>query len=568
MSGRLRWHAATALASILLAACAPAVPVPSDALSSRPAGAPTPRGTLKIAWPLEPESLNPKLITGSGIGEFMWVFNSFLTYYDFNGVSHPMLARQIPTQENGDWVVNPDGTMVTTYRLRENARWHDARALTANDFVFAYEVYMDRELPVIHREPEPLMAKVEARDDHTLVITWRELYVRANVLGYRELNPLPRHLLEEKYRTNKGSFVFGEEWTSGYVGNGPFRVERWNHGSGMIARANMDWLLGPPRLEALDIRFITSDAALLANLLSGEVDLVNSPAVRASEAVVARDQWVSRGEGYLKTWETRLSFLDFQYREVPSWQRALADARVREAVIHAINRPAMADVVTEGLSSAADAFVAPSDPLFGEIDRAIRKYPFDPARAHTLMAEAGWRPGAAGLLANAAGQTFDLDVMAGSGQSQAATIIADNWRAAGVNSSLTILPPARERDREYRASFPGAQINGRSISADNFHFVSAQLPKAETGFVELNRGSFSDLEIDRLHNLALTSLNPRERDAATVALHKRMSDLAGYVPLYYSVEVILAKHKVRGPMGNYGPQIGITWNVFEWEIIE
>jgi hypothetical protein len=47
-----------------------------------------------------------------------------------------------------------------------------------------------------------------------------------------------------------------------------------------------------------------------------------------------------------------------------------------------------------------------------------------------------------------------------------------------------------------------------------------------------------------------------------------MSELVGIGPLYYDVEVILAKNKVKGPVGNYGPQQGISWNIYEWSVSE
>jgi peptide/nickel transport system substrate-binding protein len=375
------------------------------------------------------------------------------------------------------------------------------------------------------------------------------------------------HLMQHQYETNKGSFTSGEEWTTQFVGSGPFKVEKWTPGQGMIARANRDWFLGPPKLEMLDIRFISDHTALLANLLSGEVDLVSSPGVRASEAVVARDQWVSKGEGYLKTWATRLSFLEFQYREVPGRTSALSDIRVRQALMQAIDRQAIVDTVDEGIGSTADAFVIPSDVLFPEINRGIRHYPLDPERSAALLAEAGWqRAASANMVVGPGGRTLDIEVMASTGQGQEATIIANNWKGLGINSSLNILPAARERDREYRANFTGTELNGRSISVENFHFVSAQVPRPETGYVELNRGSFSDPEIDRLQKIALTSLDAQQRKAATIAIPVRMSELAGYAPLHYQVEVFLAKNNVKGPIGNYGPQEGNSWNIFQWEL--
>jgi ABC-type transport system substrate-binding protein len=302
--------------------------------------------------------------------------------------------------------------------------------------------------------------------------------------------------------------------------------------------------------------------------MSGEVDMITSPGVRASEAAIARDQWVARGQGYLRVWETRLSFFEFQYREVPNWQRALTDVRVRQALIQSVDRQGLVDAVNEGLGSPGDAFVVPSDPLFADIDRAIVKYPFDPNRAVQTLEEAGWRRTPAGPVVSAAGAPLEVEMMSGASQGKAATIIGDNWKAAGITSSLNIMAPARERDREYRANFPGTQINGRSVSLENFHFVSGQLPRPETGFVELNRGSFYDAEVERLHHIAMTSFDAEQRRSASVGFQERMSRLAGYAPLYYSVEVILAKHKVKGPIGNYGPQIGTTWNVFEWEVTE
>jgi peptide/nickel transport system substrate-binding protein len=530
-----------------------------------------PRGTLKIAWATEPETLAPKLASGSGLNEFNWIFSSFLTYYDFNGRVHPMLAREIPTQENGSWVVNPDGTMVTTYRLREDARWHDGVPVTAHDFEFAYRVYLDRDIPVRDRVPESLMSRVEASDDHTVVISWSGLYVNANVLGYQQLDPLPSHLLEEKYRTNKANFVFGDEWTSGYVGTGPFRIERWDPGTGLIARANRDWFLGAPRLDTLDIRFIADSNTIMANLFSGEIDMTTSPAIRGPEAAAGRDQWVSRGEGYLRTWETRLRYLEFQFRDVPNWQRAITDLRVRQALMHAIDRPALLDGVNFGLGSPADVFVAPSEAIFPQVNAAITKYPYDPTRAGALLADSGWRsaqPG--GLVTNAGGQTLDIDVWntAGGNAEREVSILADDWKGIGVNSKLFIIPSARQRDNEFRVSFPATAVSARTISLDNFVFTTDRIPTPETRYQGPNRGSLSDPELDRLYNVELTSLDANERTQAAVAMHKRMSEIVGIGPLYYDVEVILAKNKVKGPVGNYGPQQGSTWNVYEWEVAD
>jgi peptide/nickel transport system substrate-binding protein len=571
---RAMWHKAVRrhgvgfLALLLVCGCgypaSPTTPATSSAGNATPAQGP--KGTLTIAYGREPDNLSPKFGGSAGGTEIRWMFNSPLTYYDVQGNTHPLVARQIPTPDNGDWVINADGTMVTTYRLRENAAWHDGVPLTAHDFAFAYRVYADPDIAVHDREPERLMSAVEALDDRTLVVRWSEPYIYANLLGSGELSPLPRQDLEEKYQSNRASFTSGDEWTSAYTGNGPFRLERWEPGTRIVGQAFEGWFLGPPRIQTLDIRFISDPNTLLANLLAGEVDYASSPAIRASEAVVAREQWASRGDGYLKTWEIRLKFVEFQYGDVPNWQRALGDVRVRRALLYAVDRPALADALTNGLGRVADAWALPSDPTYSEVDRAITKYPFDQQRALSLLAEAGWRSQSGGLLVDTGGQTLDVEVNSGSSEPQIATILGDNWKGAGVNANVFILPLARQNDREFRANFPATHTGERTISMEGFHLISSLIPTPQTGYREPNRAHFSDAEVDRLQNVAVTSFDESARHSATVALNKRMSELAAYGPLYYQVDVLLAKNRLHGPVGQFGSQTGVTWNVFEWEL--
>ena len=548
------------VACLLLSACAqtPANPSQSPAGGAAPQAQTAPHGNLRVAFAREPETLNPKFLPGGGAGDYTWLFSSAFAIRDMNYVAHPMLTAQFPTQANGDWVVNPDGTMVTTYRIRENARWHDSVPITAHDFAFAYEVYTDDAMPVGVRSPESIISRVEARDDRTVVIYWKELYPQADALGYRQMHPMAAHALEEKYRTNRANFATGEEWTSAFVGSGPYKVDRWEPGSRLVARAHQQFFLGSPKIETIEIRFISDANTVVANLLAGEIDLTSSPTINAPEAAVARDQLVARGEAYIKAWHTRLVFVDFQEREVPNWTRQVADLRVRRALMHGIDRQAMTDVVNLGLAPTADFYIAPGDPLFGEVDNVVTKYPYDTNRAAALLAEAGIPRGASG------GQPIELQVW--SDQENDASIVADYWKALGFNATPFRVPNARRNDQEFRNFFPATQIGMNTISQEEVHTVSAKLPKAELGWLGSNRGSFTDPEVDRLHHLVTTSINENDRKQATIAMHQRLTELVAFGPLFYSYEALIARNNVKGPQGVVGPQTGITWNVWEWEI--
>ncbi len=328
----------------------------------------------------------------------------------------------------------------------------------------------------------------------------------------------------------------------------------------------MDWFAGPPKIQTLDIRFISDSGTLVANLLSGEVDIVTSPGVRSSDVATVRGQWGDRG--YAKYWETSLRYMEFQFREVPNWQQAITDLRVRRALMHAADRAGIVDAASEGLGRIGDAFIVSNESIFPEVDRVLTKYPHDPRLAIELLAEAGWRaPQAGAPLMNAAGQPLEIDVWSttGGGETEV-SILAANFRTIGIGSKEYLIPAARQRDNELRTSFPGVATTSRTTNLENFVFTSAHVPKAEQRWQGPNRGSFMDPEVDRLYEIAVRSVNQDERRRAIIGLHQRMSEQLGIGPLYFDPRILLAWNRVKGPVGNFSGQQGITWNIYEWEI--
>jgi len=459
--------------------------------------------------------------------------------------------------------------MVTTYRLRENAKWHDGTPLTANDLVFANSVYSDPEIPVVDGSTQALIANVQATDDHTLRIAWKQPYFLAGSLGTRDLVPLPRHLLSEQAQTNKANFATGPDWSANFVGNGPFAVERWDLGSGVIARAFPDWFLCPPKFDRIEFRFIGDPNAILANLLSGEVDFTMSDFISPTLVVSTRDYWVGGGIGYIDAAEATEQYIVFQFREVPDWQRSVTDIRVRKALIHSLDRQTLADVVTAGFGSAADLFLFRSHPVYAEADRASAKYPYDPRRAGALLGEAGWNNQAGGPLRNADGQPLKLTYRrsAAAQAEQDISVVVDNWKAIGVDADGFIVPAALASDAEYSVSFPGVLASSRPVDPGSFAFTSDQKPTPTNRWTGINRGSFEDPEVDALQRAVLTLIDPADWRRALVGLNKQMSDVVGAYPLYYRPRVIMAKNELRGP--NLNPPNGgaaVMWNVYEWEL--
>lgn len=105
--------------------------------------------------------------------------NAGLADVDDRGIVQPVLLERLPSQEDGSWIVNPDGTMRTLLTLRKDLKWQDGYALTAADFVFAYRVYRDKDMPLMTDVPERYMSAVVAMDERTIEVTWQRIYVEA-----------------------------------------------------------------------------------------------------------------------------------------------------------------------------------------------------------------------------------------------------------------------------------------------------------------------------------------------------------------------------------------------------
>lgn len=88
----------------------------------------------------------------------------------------------------------------------------------------------------------------------------------------------------------------------------------------------------------------------------------------------------------------------------------LRDRTVRQAFLQAINREQMMQVMTLGLGAVADTWFTPNDPKRSVVEKDIPRYPFDPAAALRLLADAGWTRGPDGILVHTSGKRFVAEV--------------------------------------------------------------------------------------------------------------------------------------------------------------
>jgi peptide/nickel transport system substrate-binding protein len=493
--------------------------------------------------------------------------NAPLTIRDPRGVAQPRLAADLPSRENGSWTVEPDGTMRTTWKIRPNAVWHDGQPVTARDFEFAFRVALDDRIPIDNRRPEQFMDRIEALDDKTFVIHWKQVYPWANELGGSQLEPLPHHIMGSVYESSSAeAFMADPFWSSSdYIGVGPYRLVRWDAGTQLVFQAFDQYVLGRPKINEVTFRLIPDPNTVVANLLAGETQVAVNIALGQQAGATVRDQWKTSGEGTVLAVPTRFRFVDIQMKPGDLGQPALLDARVRRALTHGLDRESLAEIATAGMADVTEVFLAPTDQLYESANRAVARYPYDVNRALALLQEAGWTKQGDALV-NASGQPFGLDIFSSEGPDNETeqAIIAADYRKLGMQVTETVYPRSRARDREFRSKFPGLNPTALTIEVpETLVFGLSDTCPRPPRYAGSNRGCWTNPEFDRLYQVASTSLDRAERGNAIVQALKIVTEDAGKIPLSYRADALAFRKGLVGP-GARWPGQGDVWNIHEW----
>jgi peptide/nickel transport system substrate-binding protein len=202
----------------------------------------------------------------SGLREFEPLVSSGLGRIGVTGVPEPLVAEVLPTVENGFWKPFPDRRMETIWRLRPTARWHDGRPLTAADAQFSMQLELDQEIPMRRTPAWRAIASVETPDPYTITISWKQPYIEADKTFVTAL--FPKHVFERAHLEQKEVFTDLPYWTTEFVGNGPFRIRELAQGSHVLLEANPEFVLGRPKLDEVEVKFVPDPTTLAASILA------------------------------------------------------------------------------------------------------------------------------------------------------------------------------------------------------------------------------------------------------------------------------------------------------------
>ncbi len=491
-----------------------------------------------------------------------------LTHRGVDGVLAPRLAQATPSIENGLWQVNPDGRMRTTWTLRPEARWQDGTPLTTSDLHFAVAVEQDAELALPRNPAYDLIESVEATDERTIVVNWRRPYIEADAMfGHLVGLPLPRHLLEQPFHEDKAGFFSQPYWTEAYVGAGAFRLREWVADSHALLHANDSYVLGRPKIDEIEVRFMPDPNTVVANLLAGTVQLTLGRGPSFEQGMHLKENWrdgqvIFRPGGWIVITPQLLT---------PN-PAIVGNLEFRRALLHAVDRQEMVESLMAGQSSVGHAFISPDDPEYRAVEGSIVKYEYDPRQARRMLDELGLTRGADGMLELSPGQRLSVEIsttVQNDMHLKSMPATAEYWKQAGVAVDQVPIPLQRIQDREYRATFPAFTLGLMSVGLspqDIMRYHSSATPLPENRFtVTGNTARYMSPELDAMIERYTTTVPRDERLRALGQVINHQTTNVTAMGLFHYVNPTMVASRLQNVTGR---TVGATeaWNAHQWEL--
>lgn len=556
------------VAAILLVACAPAAPRTD---MPRTAASLTTRQRLTATILADPPGMFKHLTNPSGNGnvpglsELMQMMHAGATYHDDRDVLQPLVAEAVPSFENGFWKIFPDGRMETSWRLKPDVAWHDGTPLTAEDLVFATRVYGDREVGLVNPAPLGVVEAVDAPDPRTVVVRWREPFIEADTMFTVGLVlPLPRHLLDRSFGEDKENFFNTAFWNQQYVGLGAFKLREWIPGSHLVMAANDRYVLGRPKLDEIEVRFLTNVDVVVANILSGSIEKHIGRGIGVDQALQIRE--AGKEQNVLLGGELGSVVPIYPQFVIPD-PPIMTNLDFRRALLLAIDRQEMTDSLNHGLSPIAHAWLQPDRPEYPAVERKIVRYEYDPRRAAQAIEALGYSKGPDGMYQDTAGQKLHVDVRTTAQRfihPLASLSVADYWKRIGIDSDVTNAPIPLLSDLEYRSQFPGVQlvVSGTTAGSSSIRqYQSSQTPLPSTRFVGANRARYQNPTLDSLIERYVSTIPMNDRLVHLGDILQIQTDQLSFMSLFYEGNVVALGHnRLKGVTSSK------VWNAHLWHL--
>ena len=462
------------------------------------------------------------------------------------------------------WTVDAKGTR-WTFRLRADARWQDGVPVTSEDAVYTVHVLQDPAYT------GPLAAgwqgvTATALDPSTVRF---DLAVPLGGFLQAAAQPLlPAHLLAGVPVADLADDPFSLR----PVGNGPFALTDLSQdvarlepvlgpvdpGSGPLATlAPGDVVAGGPLLSGLELHFYDSPTDAIAAYRAGDVDAVSGLAPSAAAPLAA-----DAGTRLINYPGTTLTGV---YLNLRPGAGPFADARVRVALLAAIDRNRLVTDLLAGSGQRADTPIPPSSWAFDP--KATAAVAYDRTAAAAGLRAAGWTKSGTGWLPPKAKRPVTIELLAADASvnavtARAAARVAAAWTSLGIPTTVTSLEAGALVERLRGGAFVAAVADlNVGLDPDPYPLLASSQVQAGGS----NVSGFQDPALDAALNAARAPGTDAARGAAYARLETLLGKLEPILPLFFRDSVFVVSDRLVGPTAvPVADPSGRFWDVIAW----
>jgi peptide/nickel transport system substrate-binding protein len=464
-----------------------------------------------------------------------------VTAFDPDWKNSCLLCTELPTVQNGLAKFEDRGGvkgMAVTIKLKPGLKWGDGVPVTTKDLEFTWKVGRDPASGWSNNNLWNRATSIDIVDDTTAV-----MHLGGVMVSYNQWDTLlPEHIEAPilAKTANVGDYIkqtaFNRAPTTPGLWDGPYRMTQYDSGNQVVFEPNENWSGPKPGFKHIVLRLIDKTPALLANLESGDIDMVNGEGVGLTiDQVIALQK--KEPDKFTYIFKPALTY---EHIDLQIGNPILTDVRVRRALLYGIDRKTMTSRLFEGKQPVADTWVNPLNPMYSP-DAA--KYPYDPAKAKALLAEAGWKPGSDGICRNAKGERLSLELTTTAGnqlRELVEQVLQNQWKAACVEIAIKNEPPRTMfgetvKKRAYTGLIMyGWTSNVTETPLRTLH--SSQIPTAANNWAGANYIAFDNKRMDTLIDQAETELDPAKGKVLWAEMQKIYADELPVLPLYFRAD--------------------------------
>lgn len=501
----------------------------ASTLPGGPARAAGKGGTLAMVVSPEPNQMIAAFNTASPVTVVSGKIVEGLLTYDFDLSPQPGLAT--------GWEVAADGLSIR-FDLRQGVTWHDGKPFTSADVAYSIMEILKKHHPR-GRATLSAVEAVETPDSHTAILRLsKSSPALMSALAGWESPIVAKHIYD-------GTDVLNNPTNNAPIGTGPFRFVTWERGSHIVLEANPDyWAEGEPRLDRLVIRIIADPSARVAAFEAGELHLGGDGPIPVNEVQRFRDNPRFNVDTRGTEMNNSLDMIHCNLRHP-----ALARLEVRQALMHAINRDMIRDVVYYGLAEMLTGPIPQTLPRIYTAD--VPTYAYDPQKARDLLDAAGFPAGSGGVrfrlrvISPVIGDTYD----------RLGQLLKQNFRDIGIDLELISSDVATFirtvfGDYDFDLTiYPGSVTADPTIGSQRFWWSGA----ISQGTPFVNAIDYRSAQMDAILEAAAVEPDPAARIAQFAEFQRlAMTDLPILPlarPIYVTVSAANVENAVPGPEG-------------------